>query len=910
MDRILPRLLSIPIACAFILLGVAAYSQSQYLIQHYTNENGLPANGIKGIELDKKTGFLWIGTQAGLVRFDGKSFKSFDSAKNAVAASRIIAVSRDRAGTIYSVDDNFSIYRIVNNRPQWLMTDTIFMNLSLTRGRNYKTKTAKQVAETFRHHQPSSFLPYFIVFNDESGDSSSFTFTYRGHTYHYSAANDTLLHLSNDLTEVLKLEGRLYFARENLDLLEYNDSLMQLVSVRVTNMPAWDKQGEKPKYIWRTGMKEPLLVFKQSIWKLQRTGNEIQLQALCQSCYPPDAHINAVQVWEEQGIIFLSSIVKGLYVVRSPFLRSISTDTVNVKYIGRAEYAHAEIIPNTISTFSGYSFSLDGKLLPRKTTREFSPYTMYRDRQGDYWFHVRDTIFHYHPQTGRYNKITMNDGVVKLLFAETRNQLYVVSDITIAAINGNQHQLLYKLPSSANNLKNSLNPDAVIEWKPGVLAIAAEKLVLFDTQKRTTLDTIAIPGLTVKVRALLKHLDYLLIGTYGQGFYIYRNGVTKKMPLDKNGYLSYAHCFMPDDAGFCWISTNHGLFKASMNSLVAAYESNNNEVYYHYFGKEDGIANTEFNGGCQPCALKLSNGMYSFPGMGGLVVLDPRQQHRPPPSGQILIDEVLADSISCRPGDSLLYELPHDLRNLRFRLAMSQFGNTENIYFSYKLEPYNKEWESHDIVQNNVLQFGGLKPGSYTLHLRVRNGFGPDQFSTAMVSFFIQKPWYQAWWFYLLCVLAFFAITWGLVKWRTARIIQRKEELQQLVTVQTKNIAEQSKQLESQLHQLQNQQIKLEENNRIKARLITIITHDMISPLKFMAFNAEKLRDAFASTDPSYRVAESIVAVTHELESLSVNMLNWIRFHHQAYEMKAELFDLHKLVNESVEIASILAREK
>jgi signal transduction histidine kinase len=149
-----------------------------------------------------------------------------------------------------------------------------------------------------------------------------------------------------------------------------------------------------------------------------------------------------------------------------------------------------------------------------------------------------------------------------------------------------------------------------------------------------------------------------------------------------------------------------------------------------------------------------------------------------------------------------------------------------------------------------------------------------------------------------------------LVKWRTATITKRKEELQQQVTAQTKNIAFQSKQLESQLHLLQSQQIKLEENNKIKARLIAIISHDMISPLKFMGFTSKKLRDAFAPADPAYSAAESLVAVTQELESLSVNMLNWIRFHHETFEMKAERFNLHELIDESVEIVSILAREK
>jgi signal transduction histidine kinase len=148
----------------------------------------------------------------------------------------------------------------------------------------------------------------------------------------------------------------------------------------------------------------------------------------------------------------------------------------------------------------------------------------------------------------------------------------------------------------------------------------------------------------------------------------------------------------------------------------------------------------------------------------------------------------------------------------------------------------------------------------------------------------------------VLCLLGFIAMTWGLVKWRTARIAKRKKELQQQVAAQTKN--------------LQSQQMKLEQDNNIKARLIGIISHDMISPLKFMGFMSKKLRDAFPSSDSSYQTASFIATVAQELESLSVNILNWIRFHHESVKMKPERFNLYELITESVEIASTLAKEK
>jgi signal transduction histidine kinase len=885
-----------------------AFGQNKYVLQHYTNENGLQANGITGIELDKKNGFLWVATQAGLLRFDGKYFKSFGSAENRIAASRTNSITKNREGTIYCEDDNFSIYRITDNKPRFVVTDPFFKDGFVLRGPDVQANSEQRVVKKFRHEARSVFLPGWIIFHEESGDSSSFSFLNFGQPYHYNAARDTLLCLSasRNFKGMLKIDGRIYFFGDNPDLWEYNDSLMKLLPAPVTDMPRWNEQGQKPQYIWQQGMKEPLLIYKGSIWKLQRSGNIIRTQLLCRECCPADVLITGAQIWEEQGIIFLSSTVNGLYVVRRPFLQSIVTDA-NAK--GKAEYGQAEIIPGLITTSSGRSFSPQGNLIPGKTMLEFQEYVIYQNKEGDCWFRSKDTIFHFYPKTGRYVKIAVSSGAYKIAFAETRNHVYLISDFNIAEITGDQYRVIYKLPHNANELKNTFNPDVAIEWKRGVLAIAGEKPLLFDTEKRT-LDSILMPGLTTKVRGLLKYKDYLLIGTYGQGFYMYKNGIVKKMPLDKNQYLSYTHCFVPDDKGFCWISTNHGLFKVSMNALITAYQNDLNEIYYQYFGKDDGIINTEFNGGCQPCALKLSNGLFSFPNMKGLAIFDPLTQQPLPPAGQIFIDEVLADDRTYQINDSALNTLPYGLRNLRFNLALPLFGNQENIYFSYKLEPYSSEWEKQDITQNNILQFGGLKPGNYKLYLRVRNGFEPDQFGITMVEFRILKPWYQNWGFYLLCILSFIAMIWAFVKWRTIRIIKKKEELQQLVNKQTKDIEAQSKQLENQLSRLQNQQIKLEEDNKVKGRLIGIISHDIITPLKFIDYLGKKLRNAFTISDPAYQTAESMVSATQELESLSTNILNWISFHHEASKMEPEQFNLHELVNESTKIAARLAVEK
>ena len=85
--------------CICLLLIQPAYTQ--YQVNHYTTENGLPSNGIKGLQWDDATGFLWIATEAGVVRYNGMNFTTFDITTNPeFGSNRIVSIAKNYAGKI------------------------------------------------------------------------------------------------------------------------------------------------------------------------------------------------------------------------------------------------------------------------------------------------------------------------------------------------------------------------------------------------------------------------------------------------------------------------------------------------------------------------------------------------------------------------------------------------------------------------------------------------------------------------------------------------------------------------------------------------------------------------------------------------------------------------------------------
>ncbi len=158
-------LIILKIAFRLSSLYTPAIGQLKYIIDHYNSmRTGSPANGITGIEVDKQNGYLWVGTQGGLVRFDGRHFTSFASNRNVPANSRVAVMVRNREGRIFVGDDNFSVNRIDKDQPVFMLMDTFFIPPFRPGDGKFKVWPPETIVEKVRSLDPSSFFPAWVIF--------------------------------------------------------------------------------------------------------------------------------------------------------------------------------------------------------------------------------------------------------------------------------------------------------------------------------------------------------------------------------------------------------------------------------------------------------------------------------------------------------------------------------------------------------------------------------------------------------------------------------------------------------------------------------------------------------------------------------------------------------------------------
>ena len=275
------------------------------------------------------------------------------------------------------------------------------------------------------------------------------------------------------------------------------------------------------------------------------------------------------------------------------------------------------------------------------------------------------------------------------------------------------------------------------------------------------------------------------------------------------------------------MSTNRGLFKADLKDLLYAYDNDDPYVYYHFFGKNEGMDITEMNGGCTPCGIRLKNNDISFPTMDGALWVTPTMPVRFP-DGNVFIDQVVVNGrkTDTNSTDNMLFDAgTHDIS---FNLGFSAWCDKENVYIYYTTDSSSKLWQKVD-VQHPVIRLSNLPYGQYTLYIKKLKGFGNENYVTKRVNFEIEAPWFLSWWGKSLIIFVFVVIVIIISVIANRRSLMRQIRLRNLLDKKTKEILKQNE--------------KLEKNDRIKTRLISIISHDIITPLKFLHLTSKYLSE-------------------------------------------------------------------
>lgn len=226
---------------------------------------------------------------------------------------------------------------------------------------------------------------------------------------------------------------------------------------------------------------------------------------------------------------------------------------------------------------------------------------------------------------------------------------------------------------------------------------------------------------------------------------------------------------MPDAAGF-WLSTYNGL--SHYNTETKTFRS---------FYKEDGLPHNEFN---RFSFTHDENGHLYFGTMNGFVSFDPQEVLNNESTVSILVSEIgYFEKDGKTPiirisnlETPLEIDIPSNNRSCYFKLCMNSFNNSPTNSYSYILEPPRKQskipksnWRLTG--KNRILQFDYLPTGKYNLKIRGVSATGVTS-NVKNISLHVHPFFYQTWWFILSVTLGIISMAYYLYRVRLAHVLK------------------------------------------------------------------------------------------------------------------------------------------
>ena len=215
---------------------------------------------------------------------------------------------------------------------------------------------------------------------------------------------------------------------------------------------------------------------------------------------------------------------------------------------------------------------------------------------------------------------------------------------------------------------------------------------------------------------------------------------------------------MEDDDHAVWMYMACGLVRVERSELDAWVSGRNHVVKTTVFDPLDGVRSVSVYGGSSPHVTKSPDGKIWFTTWDGVSIIDPHHlafNKLPPP---VYIEQVTADGKTYDATKGL--RLPPHVRYLAIDYTALSLVAPEKVRFRYKLEDEDKDWR--EVVNKREVQYTNLAPKHYRFRVLACNNSGVWNEQGASLEFVIPPAWYQTDWFRAACLAAFALLLWAL----------------------------------------------------------------------------------------------------------------------------------------------------
>lgn len=930
-----------------ILLFTSGYSQ-QYNFTNYSINNGLSQSVVNCLFQDSK-GYIWIGTQNGLNRFNGESFDvySYSPADSfSISNNWIYAIAEDSGGNLWvATKDGLNKYLRNENRFQRIIYQTGYAfdvtqytydvlclkNGDVVINTPPVVSVYDQATENFSHFQ--SKLEYDGAVKDvkipilEDSDGKIWIGSTRGMSalsfqtklfsyFSFRKKSGQFIDESNVTTIYKDKKGKLW-AGTTTGLYNFNSVTNQFEEAQ------FELSGDE-KFSFENSCIRTIMEDKNGNLIVGTEGSGL---------YVISQNPVSVQNYTSENSEIGHNIVQSLIIDQSEnlwigTLQGISKTDLKKKKFNLYRRSNS---PNSLNLLGNVIASLykdnDGILwvgnwgqglnrVNRETgqVEHFSTqqkgnhklsndfvHVIFKDSDNRLWLGTRDGISIYDKPDNRF--VQWNEYFKNPILPTFDNvRIYMIiqdraSNYWIGTQNG-----LYKV-----NLKNSTVEVFQKELDDNhQLSANLVYCILEDSEGLIWIATLS--GLDV-YNPVTESIRHFRKGEKGLS-----DNFIITLSEDRNGQIwvgtsTYVNVYNKKDSTFTYYSQEQGL---PNNRIFEIVKDKNNELWiatgkglckfneklnsFQTFTIEDGLQSLEFN---LRAACSCSDGEILLGGMNGFNSFYPDSISKNPYIPNMVFTSFYTTKRNSREyinvEDKHEVEIDHKVNSFTIEFAALEYTNPQRNKYAYQMEGISDEWV--DIGNRKFVPFSALRAGEYTFRVKGSNNDGVWNDKEISLHIIVLPPWWKsimAYFIYLMLIILSIVV---FIKMRERKLRHDKKILEQKILERTMKIEEQNQLISS-----KNEELK--DLNRTKDKLFSIIGHDLGNQFNIIVGFSEFLISAFKKLEPEkieYHLRNIYHSSRHANELLD-NLLTWSKMQTNSIQFNPKVFNVNDQIFESIDL--------
>ena len=807
--------------CGLLLLSAPAQAidpnraLTQFPHQVWKVEDGLPQNSIQTI-LQTRDGYLWLGTQEGLVRFDGVHFTVFNKRSvKALKSNYILTLFEDNRGNLWIGTNGGGLTRYHDGtfrtftREDGLSSNIV---LALAEGRDGSLWIGTKYGGLSRYND-GAFASYDFGKGVPNPTVLSLCYDSRGTLWIgtdksglYRFSRNRVEHVPSPLDDFIIVAiresrtGRLWIGTYEHGLFKVDGDHQDLIPERfiMPDLHILSLFEDRSGVLWIGTDGKGLVRYHREVFDSFTSSEGLSNDVVLSIFEDREGSL-----WIGTNSGGLNRLKEGKFLAYSS-REGLSSDFCNVVLEDREGRLW-------IGTEGGLNI-LDHGAIKTITIPDGSPrkriLSLCEDVHGALWIGTNgEGLVRYYG--GKFQTFTTADGltsnIVLSILEDHDGNMWIGTTKGGLTRYRNGRFMTFRI----GNGKASDDIWALHEDKNNALWIGTNGsgLVRYQNGRFTVLTT--SNGLSNN-HVFSIHEDTngdLWIGTSGGGLNRYHNGTFTSYTTEQGLFNDVIYAILEDESGGLWMSSNMGIFTVQKTDLSLYDEGKLEEIPFVSYGIEDGMRSRECNGGNQPAAWKTRDGIMWFATINGIAGVNPASvpENTCPPL--LALEKVYVNGT---PIDMFgPVEFPAGSGELEFHYTALSFLNPSKVRFTYILEGFDERWV--DAKDRRIAYYTNIPPGTYVFKVKARNEDGVQSRESATLGFYLAPPFYKKWWFLTLLSLVIGSIALAGYRIRIRTLVRRAESLERTVSKRTAEI----KQAYTQLEELNNQlELRVHERTR------------------------------------------------------------------------------------------------